>query len=111
MSRGKASGYKLDRADVAIVFGMQARGDREHDIAAWFGVNQGRVAEAKDGRYGSVEPAPANELPPKGAPGVKGRDLREAVGRALAHLKKDGTAGMGMAVLYRAVITYDKNEA
>ena len=76
MARGKASGYVLTAKDAAIVLAMQARGDRDHDIAAWFGVNQGRVAEVKDGKFGSVSLAPANDLPPKGAPGVKGRALR-----------------------------------
>ena len=46
MSRGKASGITLTNKDASIALGMVARGDREHDIAAWFGVNQGRIAEA-----------------------------------------------------------------
>ncbi len=66
MSRGKASGYRLDREDVAIVLGMQARGDRDHDIAAWFGVNQGRVAEAKEGKFGWVGPHRSISSPQKG---------------------------------------------
>lgn len=55
MSRGKASGYTLTRTDAKIVLGMQAREDREHDIAAWFGVNQARVAEVKGGKFGTLE--------------------------------------------------------
>ena len=112
MSRGKASGYTLDREDVAIVLGMQARGDRDHDIAAWFGVNQGRVAEAKDGKYGTVEPAPANQLPPKGAPGVKGRRLRDTMGAVLRMLAEKGPDGLSRAVmmLESAQARYDKNE-
>jgi hypothetical protein len=31
----------LDEAEVAIIKGMIARRDRQHDIAAWFGVNAG----------------------------------------------------------------------
>ena len=59
MSRSNASGYTLyNKADVKIVLGMAARGDRSHDIAAWFGVNQGRIAEAKSGEYGTLEKAP-----------------------------------------------------
>ena len=81
MPRGNASGIKLTKNDIPIVLGMQNRGDRDHDVAAWFGVNQGRVAEAKDGRHANVTPAPANALPPKGPPGLKGRELREAEGR------------------------------
>ena len=52
--------------ELPILFGMVARGDDNHDIAAWFGVNQGRVAEAKDGKYGMFPAAPAEQLPPKG---------------------------------------------
>ncbi len=40
---------------------------RHHDIAAFFGVNQGRIAEIKDGtRFPGVLPADADELPPMG---------------------------------------------
>ena len=83
MSRGRPSGISLDKDDVRIVLGMDARGDRNHDIAAWFGVNQGRIAEAKNGEYGTLEAAPADELPPQGPPGVKGRKLREQVQEAI----------------------------
>lgn len=69
MARGKASGYVLKSSDAAIIFGMVARDDRDHDIAAWFGVNQGRIAEVKDGsKFGVVAAAAANQLPPKGPP-------------------------------------------
>jgi hypothetical protein len=46
---------------------MIARGDRHHDIAAWFGVNQGRIAEVQSGDlHPSAPQAPPNELPPAG---------------------------------------------
>ena len=84
MSRGKASGYVLKRADAPIIMGMVARGDRDHDIAAWFGVNQGRIAEVKDGsKFGNVAAAPGAQLPPKGPPGIKGRRLRQTAREAL----------------------------
>jgi hypothetical protein len=41
--RAEPSGIALNGADAAIIKGMLARGDRQHDIAAWFGVNAGRV--------------------------------------------------------------------
>lgn len=58
-------------ADASIVKGMVARGDRLHDIAAWFGVNSGRVANVKNGRvegakFREVPPAPPHALPPAG---------------------------------------------
>ncbi len=47
---------------------MLARGDRQHDIAAYFGVNAGRVAEIStgDNDYPNAEPLPEDELPPPG---------------------------------------------
>ena len=57
MTRGKASGISLTNKDASIVLGMVARDDREHDIAAWFGVNQGRIAEVKKGSHGSISVA------------------------------------------------------
>ncbi len=76
MSNGKISGYSLSQSDIPVVLGMVARGDRNHDIAAWFGVNPGRIAEAKQGTFGSPPIAPSNKLPPSGAPGIKGRTLQ-----------------------------------
>jgi hypothetical protein len=109
MSRGKASGYSLTKKDVRLVLGMQARGDRDHDIAAWFGVNQGRVAEAKDGKFGAVDVAQIHELPPSGPPGVKGRILKEDVDKALILLDK-GNNGDALALLQKAASHYDANE-
>lgn len=79
MAKGSSSGHSLGQADIPVVLGMASRGDRNHDIAAWFGVNQGRIAEAKSGQYGNPPVAPHNELPPSGAPGIKGRRLRMAL--------------------------------
>lgn len=51
----------------ALVKGMLRRGDRQHDIAAWFGVNGGRIAEiANETRFCWVEPAHECDLPPPG---------------------------------------------
>ena len=57
----------LTNRDAAIVLGMVARGDKRHDIAAWFGENQARIAEIEQGSHGSIAAAPATDLPPKGA--------------------------------------------
>lgn len=68
------SGIRLDASDAAIVKGMLARGDRQHDIAAWFGVNGGGIAEIASGRaYRSIAPADRANLPPPG-PYPSGRD-------------------------------------
>jgi hypothetical protein len=66
-ARAEPSGRSLTAEDAALIRGMIRRGDRHHDIAAFFGVNQGRIAEVKDGsRFPGVLPADADELPPKG---------------------------------------------
>lgn len=67
MNRAPSSGITLTETDAALVKGMLRRGDRQHDIAAWFGVNGGRIAEiATSDRYGSVPPAKDELLPPPG---------------------------------------------
>lgn len=90
MSRGRASGRRVQRADVPIILGMAARGDHDHNIAAWFGLNQGRIAEAKNGEHGQASPAPSHQLPSKGPPGIKGRRLRDDVASVLTAMEKMG---------------------
>lgn len=70
--RAKPSGVTLNADDAAIIKGMLERGDRQHDIAAWFGVNSGRVAEIATGQqFANVDPA-ASQLPPVGPyPGAR----------------------------------------
>lgn len=110
MSRSNASGYVLKRADAPIIMGMVARGDRDHDIAAWFGVNQGRIAEVKDGsKFGSIAAAPTAQLPPKGPPGIKGRRLREDFQQALDALKS-GDQKRALIFVEGGIAEYDQNE-
>lgn len=82
--RAPSSGVSLTEADAAIAKGMLARGDRQHDIAAWFGVNGGRVAELATGKlFWWVRPASIdNRLPPPG-PYLCGREATAAL-KALA---------------------------
>lgn len=100
----------LTNNDASIVMGMVARKDNDHNIAAWFGVNQGRIAEVKAGSHGQVQPAPAAELPPKGAPGLKGRRLRGAVEKAVALLAQKEFAA-AEETLVAALKKYNTNEA
>jgi len=88
--RAMSSGIRLTSQDAAIVKAMIARGDRQHDIAAWFGVNGGRIGEIASGRTFSQVPATQSaNLPPRG-PYPSGREavvvLQALVGaqRALA---------------------------
>lgn len=69
----KASGIRLSAADAGTVKGMLARGDRQHDIAAWFGVNSGRVAEIANGTAFKSVPPQVSFLPPPG-PYQSGRE-------------------------------------
>ena len=78
-NRAENSGVRLTRADAAIAKGMIARGDRHHDIAAWFGVNQGRIAEINRGLlHAEVEVALSTSLPPVG-PYSSGRSAHRAI--------------------------------
>jgi len=100
----------LTNRDAAIVLGMVARGDKRHDIAAWFGENQARIAEIEQGSHGSIAAAPATDLPPKGAPGPKGRRLRAFVRKALEALEANDVAAAKKALREGSAI-YDRHEA
>jgi hypothetical protein len=112
MSKARRSGITVRRADVPAILGMVARGDRKHDIAAWFGLNQGRIAEVEDGDYGSPPMAPVDQLPPSGSPGPKARVLRSEIDRVYQLLKKNTAADTQAAVqkLEKAIQEFDKNE-
>lgn len=100
----------LTNEQASIILGMVARGDKRHDIAAWYGENQARVAEVEDGKYGQLQAASAEKLPPKGAPGPKGRRLRSAVLKALEALETNDPA-KAKVLLSDAVTNFNKNEA
>jgi hypothetical protein len=88
--RAQPSGIVLTEDDAAIAKGMLARGDRQHDVAAWFGVNGGRIAEISTGhRFAAVDPAPSHTLPPPG-PYPAGRVATAAVA-ALSAAKATAT--------------------
>ena len=77
--RAHPSGIQLSDRDASIVKGMLARGDRQHDIAAWFGVNGGRIGEIATGRkFRSVVADAGANLPPQG-PYPTGRDATVAL--------------------------------
>ena len=53
----------LNAREISIVKGMLARGDKQQDIAAFFGVNGGRISEINTGQYeDAVGVAPAVEV-------------------------------------------------
>lgn len=99
----------LDINEASIAIGMVNRGDKQHDIAAWFGINQARIVEATEGRFGTTTAAPLPLLPPSGAPGVKGRRLKNAVDAAIAELIAGNNAN-ALAGLQAAVTQFDTDE-
>lgn len=109
-SKAKASGHHLSNNDASIVLGQLARGDRDHDIAAWFGVNGGRIADVKEGKFGSITTAPSSELPPKGAPGIKGRRARYNLGEIEKALSA-GDTPRAMELTQQAIARFDTDEA
>jgi len=96
--------------DASIVLGMVGRGDKRHDIAAWFGENQARIAEIEQGQYGNLQAAPEIDLPPKGAPGPKGRRLRSRAIKAVEALEQNDAAA-ALKILKDALADFAKNQA
>lgn len=68
MARAPTSGITLGYRETCVVKGMLARGDRQHDIASYFGVNGGRIGEIAtgDNAYPNAQPTPEADLPPPG---------------------------------------------
>jgi|SRR5665213_621092 len=68
MAKAPASGITLGYRDTCTVKGMLLRGDRQHDIASYFGVNPGRISEVetRTNVYPDAQPAPEADLPPPG---------------------------------------------
>lgn len=95
----------LSKGEIALVKGMLARGDRQSDIAAYFGVNGGRIAEINTGATGGeIAAALPNDLPPAGPYFISGRStiraeetllaLRDLIDGAIADIRgwRDGAA-------------------
>ncbi|HVA15440.1 MAG TPA: hypothetical protein VNF99_19485 [Stellaceae bacterium] len=109
MARASRSGLQVQPKEVPVILAMINRGDRRHDAAAWFGLNQGRIADVEEGKYGTPALADDDDLPPSGSPGPKARDIRAAVQEALGLLKQHRTDD-AIKRLERAIIRFDKNE-
>ena len=79
----------LSEDDARLIKGMLQRGDRQSDIATYFGVNIGRIAEVSTGvTYAEVPPAADFHLP---APGpYASRDLLVLVQKAERRLWEPG---------------------
>lgn len=94
--RAPSAGIRLSSADASIVKGMLSRGDRQSDIASFFGVNGGRIAEISVGKtFVSASIAPAANLPPAG-PYIYG-NLWRSMRQALSSIQADLTSGKNTA--------------
>lgn len=61
------SGISLTPTDAARIKGMVLRSDRQHDVAAYHGVDSARVSEViKDQKFPDVRPMAIADLPPSG---------------------------------------------
>jgi hypothetical protein len=109
MTRARRSGITVSAVDLPTILGMVARGDRRHDVAAWFGLNQGRIREVENGDHGSAAAAPPSRLPPSGSPGPKALALRQAV-QQVSKLLNSGDTAAAKQRLDRAITDFDRNE-
>ena len=87
MSRAFNSGIRLSEKEASIVKGMLHRGDRQHDIASWFGVNSGRIAEISVRRKFANVVMTRDKLPPEG-PYLTGKQLFDAKNIILVQTEK-----------------------
>ena len=72
MKRAENSGKKITVDQAPIVKGMLLRGDRQHDIAAWFGVNGGRITEINRGQK-FLDITPQTKNLPRPGPYLSGK--------------------------------------
>lgn len=95
--------------ETQIVKGMLARGDKQHDIASYFGVNGGRIAEVATGKcdYPTAPPAAVEKLPPPG-PYVGAKtvfEIKEVLGEAVSLIEQAGYQSYEAAVAIEALRT------
>nr|WP_181377367.1 hypothetical protein [Ochrobactrum sp. LM19] len=98
---------RLSIAEASVAADMIRRGDKLHDVAAWFGVNPDRIVATK-GEIPDMAEA-RTQLPPSGAPGLKGRRLHNAARAAIAALEA-GNRGDALIWLRQAVAQFERNE-
>lgn len=93
--------------ETQIVKGMLARGDKQHDIASYFGVNGGRVAEVATGNcdYPNALAADESNLPPPG-PYVGAKtvfEIKQSLSNAVDLIEVAGTPGSECEVALEAL--------
>lgn len=106
MSKAPRSGNTVNPADVPVIKGMIGKGDRKHDVAAWYGLNQGRIAEVEDGKHGSPLAAPSSSLPPEGSSGPRAKVLRGQM-ESLRKLIQEGKNDQAILIIDKAIKDFD----
>lgn len=106
MAKASRSGISVNSGDLPVILGMLARGDRKHDVAAWFGLNQGRIAEVADGKHGSPPIANSSYLLPEGSPGPRARELRQRL-KAIRRAIEDDKPGEAVKIIDNAIKDFD----
>lgn len=86
---------------------MLLRGDKQHDIASYFGVNGGRVAEVSTGNcdYPNAQPIPPEKLPPPG-PYVGAKtvlEVKETLQESITLIEEAGTRSDEAALAVEAL--------
>ena len=67
MARVDGDDVELTARDAEIVKGMLARGDHQHHVAAWFGVDSRAISNVSTGKtFAGEKAAPPEQLPPPG---------------------------------------------
>ncbi len=78
------SNNDLTEKDASVIKGMVERGDEQHNVAAWFGINHGRISEISNGnaaigeKFKYIKPAEESTLPPPG-PYTSGQSAARAI--------------------------------
>lgn len=109
--RANSSGIRLNKSDAAIAKAMITRGDRQHDIASWFGVNGGRIAEISTGDKFAGVSTSTDKLPPKGPYGPPLRNAMNALNEARKVLEKAQFGHVEQSEVTEALKTIDKFSA
>jgi hypothetical protein len=90
---------------------MIARGDRQHDIAAYFAVNGGRIGETSTGEHFAGVMAQTSNLPPAAPYLVIDADLMSDAKSVLAALKKMGAASNVVEAQVRVLMGMEESSA
>lgn len=107
--RAARSGRTLSADDAALVKGMLNRRDRQNDIAAYFGVNGGRITEINTGEEFPEVQAATSDLPPSAPYVLLPAALRTDIKTALQESRTQ-LSGNLLKVLDEVVLEMDRSD-